>query len=76
MINSNNNKTNKYYISTLQSILLSCGIILKRGDRIRIGKKREYQYLLSVDKQIKNIIQFKYGEISNIGIKKYNNLFS
>ena len=51
-----NDKNKQFYISTIQTLLESYNILLKRGKRVRKGKKREYSYSLSVDKQIRDIV--------------------
>ena len=58
--NINTKKNNIYYMKTIQSILILYGINFKIHKRIRINSKLQYEYCLSVDEQIKNIIDFKY----------------
>lgn len=58
--NINTKKNNIYYMKTIQSILILYGINFKIHKRIRINNKLQYEYCLSVDEQIKNIIDFKY----------------
>jgi hypothetical protein len=61
------NSTNHvYYVRTIQMILSSYGIVLKQGKQIRIGTKRVYEYSLSVDKQIKDIVDYKHGKIKRV----------
>jgi hypothetical protein len=66
-------KNKQYYIKTIQNTLGLFGIDLKRGNRVRVGKKRKFVYSLSVDEQIKKIADFKYGKKNNINI--YSELF-
>ena len=66
-------RTRKYYINTTQTLLLTCFINLKRGNRIRKNNKRVYQYNLYIDELIKNIIAYKYGEVDEINY--FKNLF-
>ena len=56
----------KYYISTIQTILSSFGINLKRGKRFRIDKQLVYKYSLSVTTQIKDIVDFKNKLINKV----------
>jgi len=58
---------------TIQSLLDTCSIQLIRGKRSSSGG-RLYDYSLSVDKQIKNIIDMKYG--ADIETNEYNGLFN
>ena len=62
-----------HYVKTIQSILGLYGICLKSGDRCQKNGIRSYSYSLSVDEQIKNIVEFKYGEA--IEINFYKGLF-
>jgi hypothetical protein len=52
-INKNNHM---FYAKTIQAILESYNINLRISKRIRKGKKREYEYSLSVDEQIRDIV--------------------
>lgn len=55
-----NEKNQIYYMRVIQSLLNSYGINFVRGKRIRENKKLGYSYSLSVDKQIKNIVDHKH----------------
>jgi hypothetical protein len=63
-------KNQIYYTRVIQSLLDRYGIILVANGQKRINGTRKYTYLLSVDKQIKNIIDFKYGNTNKINIYK------
>jgi len=67
-------KTRQFYSNTIQNMLGLFGIELKRGKRVKIGKKLQFMYSLSVDKQIKKIADFKYGKKDDIDI--YSELFN
>lgn len=49
-------RTKKSYTKTIQSLLESYNIILTVGKRVKIGKKLGYEYILSIDEQIRNIL--------------------
>lgn len=68
-----NNKNQIYYTRVIQSILKSYGIILVATGQKQINGIRKYSYSLSVDEQIKNIVEFKYGECDKINF--YKSLF-
>lgn len=59
-------RNNIYYIATVQVLLATCGIHFGRGNRIRKNKKRVYIYSLYVDKQIKNIVEYKHGQVNKV----------
>lgn len=63
----------QHYTNTIQSILRVYGIIFKATKRVRYQGKLGYQYLLSVDEQIRNIVNLKYGLPSDA--KEYEPLF-
>ena len=66
-----NNK--KHYISTIQLILSFYGIEFSRGKRFRKKDKLYYNYSLSVNKQIKNIVRVKYNKDNKVN--GFENLF-
>lgn len=66
-------KNKQFYANMVQSILGSYCIDLNRDKRSRKNKKRGFKYSLSVDKQIKNIVEYKHGEISKVD--NYQELF-
>ncbi|QTF48902.1 hypothetical protein qu_975 [Acanthamoeba polyphaga mimivirus] len=70
-------KTNEFniknYIGTIKTIFEDYGILFKRGSRRRINGIPVYNYYLSVNKQIKDIVDFKYGYVNNV--KEFPNLF-
>ena len=68
-----NDKNQMYYIKTIQSLLSLYCINLGIHKRIRKNKELMYTYLLSVDKQIKNIVEYKHNEINTVN--KFKNLF-
>ena len=51
-----NDKNKMFYVKTIQTLLESYNIKLNIDKRIRKGKKREYEYSLSVDEQIRDIV--------------------
>ncbi|AAV50284.1 hypothetical protein [Acanthamoeba castellanii mimivirus] len=63
----------KHYFETVQAILRSYGIDYCRGKRKRINGGREFEYSLSVNKQIRDIIDFKYGLSDSVN--DFPNLF-
>lgn len=68
---SNENK--QHYTNTIQSVLRIYGIIFKASKRVRYCGKLGYQYLLSVDEQIRNTMNLKHGLPSVEG--QYDELF-
>ena len=68
-----NKKNQIYYTRIIQSLLNSYGIILVANGQKQINGIRKYSYSLSVDEQIKNIVEFKYGECDKINF--YESLF-
>lgn len=69
------NKNNKqYYVKTVMALLESYNIFLRRGKRKRVKGNLEYEYSLSVDEQIKNIIEYKHGEANKV--KGYPTIFN
>lgn len=61
-----NDRNKQFYFSTVQSLLASYNIHFGIKKRKRINKKLVYMYSLSVDKQIKNIVEYKHGETSEV----------
>lgn len=61
-------KFKKRITATIQSVLDSYNIKLRRNnnDRKQSNKKRGYGYILSIDKQIKDIIDNKYADNINL----------
>jgi hypothetical protein len=55
------NNSQQHYTRIIQNILATYGINFGIKKRVRQGKKLIYDYILSLDKQIRNIIQFKHG---------------
>ena len=53
-------------IHTVQTLLASYSVNLKRVKRKQVNKKVSFEYSLSVNKQIKNIVQFKYNETDTV----------
>ncbi|AEQ60155.1 hypothetical protein [Acanthamoeba polyphaga mimivirus] len=51
----------EHYFKTIKAILQSYGIDYCRGNRKRVNGRREFEYSLSVNKQIRDIVDFKYG---------------
>jgi hypothetical protein len=49
----------KSHIRFIKDLLKTYNIIIKEGKRIQKNKKREYTYLLSLDREIKNIVHCK-----------------
>lgn len=66
-------KTQVYYTNVIQSLLACYGISFNTGDRVCKNGKRTYVYSLSVDEQIKNIVEFKYNECNKVNF--YKSLF-
>lgn len=62
-----------HYVKTIQSLLAMYCINLNISKRVSIKGTRKYIYLLSIDKQIKNMIEFKYCDIDNI--EEFKTLF-
>ncbi|QGR54383.1 hypothetical protein [Moumouvirus maliensis] len=60
------NHSNKSYMNTIKSVLQSYGIEFERGKRRSIKGKLVYDYSLSVNEQIKDIVDCKYGIIDTI----------
>ncbi|BCS83767.1 hypothetical protein QLL95_gp0356 [Cotonvirus japonicus] len=61
------------YLKSVQHILNLYGIKYLRGNRVQINGVRKYNYSLSVDRQIKDIVDFKY-KLSNT-VDEFPNLF-
>lgn len=72
-INHVDDKNNIYYMKIIKSILGQYGIIFTANGQKRDNETKKYVYLLSVDKRIKEIIEFKHKKINKIDI--YKNLF-
>ena len=68
-------KNKQYYANTIRSLLASYCIILKISGRKRKKDKRIYEYSLSVDKQIKNIVEYKFGK-NNKDNGKFSKIFN
>ncbi|AKI81608.1 replication origin binding protein [Acanthamoeba polyphaga mimivirus] len=63
----------KHYFKTVKAILQSYGIDYYRGNRKRVNSRREFEYSLSVDKQIRDIVDFKFGLSDTVD--EFPNLF-
>jgi hypothetical protein len=68
-----NNESKQHYTNTIQTILRVYGIKFKASGRIQRKGKRYYTYLLSVNEQIRNIMDLKYGLPTDEG--EYDKLF-
>lgn len=69
-----NEKNKQFYANTVKTLLESYNIIIKRGKRKKIKNKLSYEYSLSVDEQIKNIVEYKFGKINQIS-GRYSKIF-
>ena len=59
----------QYYVNTIKSLLAAYCIDLCRGKRVWTKERKMiYEYSLSVDERIKNIIEFKHNETNKIKI--------
>jgi len=67
------NKNKQYYSNTVQTLLDVFGICLNRSKRIQKNGKRLFTYSLSVNEEIKNILDLKYRLVDEID--RYSNLF-
>jgi len=68
-----NKRNQRFYTKTIKTLLDTYNIILEVKNRVRKNKKRVYIYSLSVGKQIKDIVQYKYGEVNKVN--GFPNLF-
>jgi hypothetical protein len=66
-------KNKQYYANTIQTLLELFSIKLMRGKCYRKKDKLVYKYSLSVDENIKKIVDFKYDIVDEIDI--YTNIF-
>jgi hypothetical protein len=55
-----------HYSKTITAILDTYGIVLERNERKRLNGQRFYNYSLSVDKQIKDLVDYKYNFIDTV----------
>jgi len=63
----------QYYVNTVQRLLELYGIIFSRGKRSHIGGKSVCSHSLSIDEEIKSILEFKYGISDEVG--EYPSIF-
>ncbi|QTF48899.1 hypothetical protein qu_978 [Acanthamoeba polyphaga mimivirus] len=80
LFNKNKNKFKEvnefnfeHCFKTIQAILKSYGIDYCRGKRVQKDGIREFEYSLSINKQIKDIVDFKYGLTDSV--EEFPNLF-